>query len=123
MSYTKKAMISQPMAGFSEEEIKLTREKAIQYLESKGYEIKDTYLTGEKYSDEYMKNQDVRMVPVYYLAGSLEGMSFCNAVYFCRGWENARGCKIEHDVAVAYGLEIIEEGKSLLDEEIGGKGL
>lgn len=116
-------MISQPMAGFSEEEIKLTREKAIQYLESKGYEIRDTYLTGEKYSEEYMKNAGIKMVPVYYLAGSLEGMSLCNAVYFCRGWENARGCKIEHDVAVAYGLEIIEEGKSLLDEEIGGKGL
>ena len=36
-------------------------------------------------------------------------MSRCNAVYFCKGWENARGCKIEHDAAVAYGLKIIYE--------------
>ena len=28
---------------------------------------------------------------------------------YCYGWENARGGKIEHDAAVAYGLEIIEE--------------
>lgn len=27
----------------------------------------------------------------------------------CKGWKNARGCKIEHDAAVAYGLEIIYE--------------
>lgn len=27
----------------------------------------------------------------------------------CLGWQNARGCRIEHDAAVAYGLEVIEE--------------
>lgn len=26
-----------------------------------------------------------------------------------KGWENARGCKIEHEAAVAYGLDIIYE--------------
>lgn len=25
------------------------------------------------------------------------------------GWENARGCRIEHDAAVAYGLEVLYE--------------
>lgn len=29
--------------------------------------------------------------------------------YFCKGWENARGCRIEHDAAVAYGLEVLYE--------------
>ena len=36
-------------------------------------------------------------------------MSLCHKVYFAKGWENARGCKIEHEVALAYGLEIIYE--------------
>ena len=36
-------------------------------------------------------------------------MSLCHAAYFCKGWEKTRGCKIEHDAAVAYGLEIIYE--------------
>lgn len=31
------------------------------------------------------------------------------AAYFCRGWEQARGCRIEHEAAKSYGLEIIYE--------------
>lgn len=38
-----KAMLSQPMAGKSEEEIKATREKAIAVLKEKGYEIINTF--------------------------------------------------------------------------------
>ncbi|WP_419040028.1 Lar family restriction alleviation protein [Parolsenella catena] len=30
-----------------------------------------------------------------------------DAAYFAKGWENARGCRIEHDAAVAYGLEVL----------------
>jgi hypothetical protein len=41
-------------------------------------------------------------------------MSKCDAVYFCNGWENARGCKIEHDIAIAYGLLTIYEGTEIL---------
>lgn len=35
----KKAMLSQPMAGKTDEEIVATREKAIKILEEKGYEV------------------------------------------------------------------------------------
>ena len=42
-----KVMLSQPMAGKSEEEIKATREKAIKALESKGYEVVNTLFTDE----------------------------------------------------------------------------
>jgi len=35
----KKAMLSQPMAGKTDEEIVSTREKAIKILEEKGYEL------------------------------------------------------------------------------------
>jgi hypothetical protein len=38
-------MLSQPMAGKSEEEIKATREKAIATLKEKGYEIVNTLFT------------------------------------------------------------------------------
>lgn len=48
-------------------------------------------------------------LPLCYLAKSLENMSLCHAAYFCKGWENARGCRIEHDAAVAYGLEVLYE--------------
>lgn len=105
----KKAMLSQPMAEKSEEEIVRTREKAIHALENKGYEVVNTLFTDEWYSPEGMAERGVVQRPLCFLAKSLENMSLCHAAYFCKGWEQARGCRIEHEAAVAYGLEIIYE--------------
>ena len=41
----KKAMLSQPMASKTNEEIIETREKAIKVLEGKGYQIVNTFFT------------------------------------------------------------------------------
>ena len=54
-----KAMLSQPMAGKTEEEIIKTREKAIKTLKNKGYEIVNTLFTDEWYSQEKMKERGV----------------------------------------------------------------
>lgn len=104
-----KAMLSQPMAGKSEEEIRATREKAIKALEKRNYEIVNTLFTDEWYSSDKMKERGIVQIPLCFLAKSLENMSLCHAVYFCKGWEQARGCRIEHDAAVAYGLTIFYE--------------
>lgn len=109
MSKKKKAMLSQPMAGKSEEEIVATREAAIKVLEANGYEVVNTLFTDEWYSNQSMEERGVVQIPLCFLAKSLDNMSLCHAAYFCKGWENARGCKIEHEATVAYGLEIIEE--------------
>lgn len=103
----KKAMLSQPMAGKTDEEIIATRERAIKALEAQGYTVVNTLFADEWYSREKMTERGVVQIPVCFLAKSLENMSLCHAVYFCEGWEHARGCKIEHDVAKAYGLDII----------------
>ena len=105
----KKAMLSQPMAGKTNEEIVATREKAIRVLEEKGYRIVNTLFTDEWYSKEKMAERGVVQIPLCFLAKALENMSQCHAVYFCKGWEDARGCRIEHEAAVAYGLEILYE--------------
>lgn len=105
----KKVMLSQPMGGKTDAEIIATRDRAIKALKERGYEIVNTLFTDEWYSKEKMKERGVVQIPLCFLAKSLENMSLCNTVYFCKGWENARGCKIEHDTAVAYGLEIIYE--------------
>lgn len=104
-----KAMLSQPMNGKTEEEIVATREKAIKALETQGYELVDTYFNGEWSRKENMEAEGVVQIPVRFLAKSLEKMSLCDVVYFCKGWEQARGCRIEHEVAVAYGLNVICE--------------
>lgn len=103
----KKAMISQPMAGKTDDEIVEAREKAIETLESKGYEIVNTLFTDEWYGKEKMAERGVVQIPLCFLAKSLENMSLCHTAYFCKGWENARGCRIEHEAAKAYGLDII----------------
>ena len=106
----KKAMISQPMAGKTNEEIVVARNQAIKYLQDHGYEVVNTLFTDEWYSQKAMEERGVVQIPLCFLAKSLENMSLCHAAYFCEGWENARGCRIEHEAAVAYGLEIIYEG-------------
>ena len=104
-----KAMLSQPMAGKTNEEIAETRERAIAFLKGMGYEVVNTLFTDEWYSQEAMEGRGVVQIPLCFLAKSLENMSLCHAAFFCKGWEKARGCKIEHDAAVAYGLTIIYE--------------
>lgn len=104
-----KAMISQPMGGKTDEEIIATRARAIYALHRRNYDVVDTLFSEEWYSNESAKSGNVVQRPLFFLAKSLEAMSHCHAVYFCKGWEKARGCKIEHDAAVAYGLHIIYE--------------
>ena len=104
-----KALISQPMAGKTEEEIIAARERAIAALKKKGYDIVNTLFTDDWYSNEKMQERGVVQIPLCFLAKSLENMSLCHAAYFCAGWESARGCRIEHEAAKAYGLDMIYE--------------
>lgn len=105
----RKAMLSQPMAGKTDAEIIATREKAIKVLKEKGYEIVNTLFTDEWYNKENMEKRGVIQIPLCFLSKSFENMSLCHAAYFCKGWEDARGCRIEHEAAKAYGLEVIYE--------------
>lgn len=104
-----KAMISQPMAGKTPEEIEETRKRAIEFLKKNGYEVVNTLFTDDWYSYSSMKERGVVNIPLCYLAKSLENMSLCNVAYFCKGWERARGCLIEHEAATAYGLIVMYE--------------
>lgn len=105
----KKAMFSQPMNGLTDEEIIKTREKAVAYLESKGYEVVNTFFTDEWYSKEKMLERGIVNIPMCFMAKSIENMCMCHVAYFAKGWEKARGCRIEHEVAKAYGMEILYE--------------
>jgi hypothetical protein len=105
----KKMMISQPMAGKSKEEIKSTREKGIKFADDNGYEFINTLFTDEWYSKEKMQERGVVNIPLCFIAKSLENMSLCDVAYFAKGWEETRGCRIEHEVAKAYEVEIVYE--------------
>lgn len=102
-------MISQPMNGKTDEEIIETRDRFLIFAKANNLEVVNTLFTDEWYSKESMINRGVVNVPVQFLAKSIESMGMCNIAYFAKGWELARGCKIEHDIALAYGFEIVYE--------------
>lgn len=105
----KKIMISQPMAGKTDQEITEVRNRFLEYAKDNSYEVVNTLFSDEWYSEKSMKERDVRNIPLQFLAKSIENMGLCNIAYFAKGWEQARGCKIEHEVAKQYGLEMIYE--------------
>lgn len=101
----KKIFISQPMNGLGEEEILKTRQAALaearKILNEDVTEV-DSYFKEAKES----ALQDIfsGLSGLYYLGKSLEKMAEADMVYFSRGWEKARGCKIEQAAAIAYGI-------------------
>lgn len=108
----KKAMISQPMKNVrTEAEILETKKRAEETLKSMGYEVVNTYFDDEWANPENMKKRGIpeSNIPVAFMAKSIEKMAECQAVYFCKGWDETRGCLIEHEIAEKYGLTVLYE--------------
>jgi hypothetical protein len=104
-----KVMISQPMKGLTEKQILEAQNTFLNFAKKENMEVVNTYFKDEWFAKIELNHVGVVQVPLYYLAKSLEKMAHCNVVYFAKGWENARGCKIEHEVALQYGLNILYE--------------
>ena len=98
----KKLYISQPMNGKTNEEILAVREKAIESAERN---------LGEKVEviDSFFQDAPVDANPLWYLGKSIELLSTADVAYFAKGWEEARGCRIENTCAIEYGLDVIED--------------
>lgn len=104
---TRNAMISMPMNGLSDEEVARKYLDVKEYLESLGYSVVNTLF--DDVSEDELAAVGIANTPVWYLAKSLNQMSRCDTVYFCKGWRAARGCKIEHEVAKQYGITMLYE--------------
>lgn len=96
-----KVMISQPMNGKKEKQIRNEREKIVNKLESLGWEVVDTI-----FAEETPKDCDSA---IWYLAKSIDAISKVDAVMFMNGWQDARGCKIEHEICKQYGKPTMYE--------------
>lgn len=97
----KKLFISQPMKGKTNEEIRKEREVAISCAKK---------ITGDEVEviDSFFENAPAEAKPLWYLGESLKLLSTADVAYFATGWENARGCKIEHTCTLQYGINVIE---------------
>lgn len=93
----KKLFISQPMRGKTDAEIKAEREEAIKEVES---------ILGEKVEvlDSFFEGAPHDAKPLWFLGKSLELLAQADIAYFCRGWQDNRGCKIESTCAMEYGI-------------------
>lgn len=100
----KKLFISQPMKGKSDEEILKERENAIKSAEELLEEPVELI-------DSFFQSAPADARPLWFLGKSLELLSIADIAFFAKGWEDARGCKIEHTCAVEYGITTIADCK------------
>ena len=98
-----KVFISQVMRGKTENEILCERNIAIDKI--KGMFSDRSIVIIDSYFEDY--NPKEGSIPLKYLSKSLELLADADVAYFCFGWDTARGCRIEHQCAVEYGIDRI----------------
>jgi Asp-tRNA(Asn)/Glu-tRNA(Gln) amidotransferase A subunit family amidase len=94
-----KVIISQPMKGKPEAQIREERAALVAKIEKAGHTVADTIFPDFK---------DEGNIPLKYLSKSLEAIAEADAVVFMDGWENTRGCRIEHRCCEDYGTRILD---------------
>lgn len=101
-----KLFISQPMNGKTPEQIMNERiiaiESAKRNFNDEQVEVIDSYF--EDYPSCDVKNEGL-----WYLGKSLMLLANADVAYFAKGWQEARGCRIENECAIAYGINVIED--------------
>lgn len=99
----RKLFISMPMRGLSTEEIKkkmLENKKLVEEILGE-----DLYLIDSVFDTA---PGGFINIPVWCLGESLKKLAQADIVFFADGWKDARGCKIEHEVAKQYSIPMIE---------------
>lgn len=98
-----KVFISQPMKDKTNEQIEAERKRAVETIKKKYYgeevEIIDSFFKGAPHDAK----------PLWFLGKSFELLSTADVAYFVKGWDNYRGCKMEHTAAIEYGISVIAE--------------
>ena len=100
----KKLFISQPMRGKTDEEILNERDMAVYAaIEELDEEV--------EVIESFFQGAPADAKPLWFLGKSLELLAEADIAYFAPGWQDARGCRIEHISAVEYGIPVIIEEK------------
>lgn len=95
-----KVFVSLPMRFSSDDDIRKAMQHAVDYVR---------HVTGcdAELVDSFFECAPHEAKPLWFIAKSIELMSTADLVCFYPGWDKARGCKIEHACAVAYGIPTI----------------
>ena len=99
-----KVFISQAMRGLTDKEILISREEAIKFAKTTiDLASGDTV----EIIDSFFQSAPTEAKPLWFLGKSLELLSTADVCLFVGDWENARGCRIEHECCVQYGISRI----------------
>ena len=96
-----KIFISQPMKDKTNQEIEQERKEIIEKIRKHFEKIE------VKVIDSFFKDAPHDAKPLWFLGKSLELLSNANVIVLGKCWKNSRGCRIEHECAVQYGIPII----------------
>lgn len=91
-----KLFISQPMVDKTDEQIMEERNKVISLFDE-DVEVIDSFFQGVPHD----------ATPLWYLGESIKLLGTADVAYFCKNWEYYRGCVIEHECAVRYGIQCV----------------
>lgn len=94
-----KIFISQPMKDKTNQEIEQERKKIIEKVEK--------YFGEVEVIDSFFKDAPHDAKPLWFLGKSLELLSNANVIVLGKDWECSRGCRIEHECAIQYGISVI----------------
>lgn len=98
-----KVFISQPMQNKTDEQIEAERKRAVEAIK-KEYDGEEVEII-----DSFFKGAPHDAKPLWFLGKSFELLSTADVAYFVKGWDNYRGCKMEHTAAIEYGISVIAE--------------
>lgn len=99
-----KIYISIPISGYNPEEQRAKAERFEKDIEAIGHDPINPFDVQEP--SEYF-NEKERYA--YFMGFDIANLLRSDAVYFSRGWEQSKGCRLEHAAAEIYGLKIFYE--------------
>lgn len=114
MSDKMRLFVSQPMNGKTDDEIKRQRAHLIDAARN-GYE--GGVITDFEVVDSYFEDAPCDAGPLWYLGESIKLLGTADVAIFASDWESARGCRIEHQCALDYGLDVIESYSEWEEDE------
>ncbi len=119
----RKVFISLPMSGRKEEEIRediLTAEEW--YLDATGTTRDEVWFfnnldggkTAVDFERDLAEEHDANWIApkkekmgLWYLGIAMNNLAYCDEAIFWGDWKNARGCRMEHEACLEYGIKTI----------------
>ena len=95
----KKIYISLPITGLDKDTVISKANDRKKLISFKGYEPVTPFDVSPDSNASYAEH----------MGRDIQALLECDAVYFCRGWQDSKGCQAEYEVAKIYGKQMVFE--------------